>query len=320
MMATPNVSRALLCCGLLIVFCLHQRTAAAQGLAADSVRDVDVCSVLKDPVSFDGQLIHLRGTLNFEFEGATVKDDSCKQTLFHTAIWWDYGGTPISAGQQDAARINAMMKPVVKDSAFEEFTARSYARRQQRPDGLRCNSARECAYYDVTATFIGRFFAGKKQPNRRFSSFGHKGCCHLFVIEQISNVVAERTPVPPDDQTFLCSNETWPGEFEYAPAPHMSLQDATALRVAANKKFISDQIHLHDGGAFDQSLESQSPWDYFGLNGSVTWSAPDLLTTYRVEFPTPSARRKAAKQKDEQLTTSPINVNVTRERCEPAPR
>lgn len=250
-----------------------------------------------------------------EFEGDDVDDEACHLKPFHTTIWWSYGGDRILASEPDAERIQATAKQLLRDASFEDFIEHMRTRRKLRPDGQVCNSRRECAFYDVVATFTGRFFAGKKRPDGTLGGFGHRGCCHLFVLEQISDVASNRTDVPSDDQQFSCGRETWQGEFPPIVTSHLSLPEAASIRIAANKKFLSDQIRLHDGSLFDAAVDYRSPQSYLGLTGRVTWSSPDLLTTYFVQFPwVPPSKRNS---KHQSLPDSPIPVSVVRERCEP---
>lgn len=114
--------------GFWCVFFLHLASIIASGqlTPVDTVRDVDVCAVLKDPGSFDGQTIRLRGRLTFEFESHVVDDGSCTLPLLHTAIWWHFGGDRMLPSE--ARRTRGLITPVLRDTAFEEFMDRTSAR------------------------------------------------------------------------------------------------------------------------------------------------------------------------------------------------
>lgn len=290
------------------VFFLHLTSivAPAQSTPAHSVRDVDVCAVLKDPGSFDAQSIRLRGRLSLEFEGDVVDDSSCTLPLLHTGIWWHYGGDPMLPSE--ARRTRGLVTPVLRDTAFEEFRARTSARRVRRPDGDSCGTYRECSFYDVTATFTGWFFAGKMHPGP--GGFGHMGCCDLFVVEQVSDVAATRTKVPNEDEKFSCSNTTWQSEYQAVRIANL------AENAAANKQFLIEQMRGHGDASLIDAMEPSPSWHYLQLTGWLMWSSPDLLITYKVEFPNLHAVKKPKKHHPASLS-GPITVNVTRERCEP---
>jgi hypothetical protein len=152
----------------------------------------------------------------------------------HTGIWWNYGGEMVPALEPEASRIRKLTGPILKDESFADFETRVHAHRSLRPDGQPCYSYRACAFYDVVGTFTGVFFAGDlKNPQGRMPGYGHMGCCHLFVIEQISDVDATKTPVPSDDTKFTCRSESWQSEF--------SRQETHDLEthLAGNRKFLA---------------------------------------------------------------------------------
>jgi len=280
-----------------------------QAPSNDSIREVEVCQILRGPDKFDGQTVRFRGRLELEFEGDGVNDNACGLPLLHTGIWWTYGGEPLIASQSEAKQIQSMTSPVVRDAQFSQFEARTHEHRARRPDGNACRSHHECAYYDVVATFTGRFFAGKMRPGRtRPGGFGHMGCCHLFVIEQVGNVDAQRTAVPIDAQNFSCTSTTW--QSEYAAAAVSSIEG----RVAANRQFLADQMRDHGDAALVEAMD-RFFWPYLGLGGRLTWASPDLLTTYTAQFPQESYSKK---KKHAKPPAKPIVMSVTREHCEAA--
>jgi hypothetical protein len=281
-----------------------------QAQALDSIQEVEVCQVLNDPGAFDGRKLRFRGRLEFEFEGHHVSDADCGLPLVHIGIWWAYGGEPWLAPQADTKRIQALTSQVLKNADFDNLHALVHAHRALRPDGEICGSHRACAYYDVVATYTGRFFAGRMRQGRTLTNgFGHMGCCHLFVIERVSEVVARRTSVPDDGLKFSCASTSWQSEYPAVPAEN---RDA---RLAANKQFLLDQLRPHGDESMIQTIESDSPWHYLGLTGYLVLSSADLLTTYTAQFPN-SPHPEKAKKNHLSATAAPIIVNVTRERCE----
>jgi hypothetical protein len=292
--------------GLPVLLLFSSCLAVSQSVTNDPVHDVEVCQLLQNPETFDGQIVRFRGHLQFEFEGHRVDDTSCHLPLLHRGIWWSYGGEYWVANQSEKKRIESLTSPTVKDAQFDEFRTRTTEHRRSRPDGRECTSRRECAYYDVMATFVGRFFAGRwtwSKGNIRSGGFGHMGCCHLFVIEQISDVVAKRTAVPDDAMTYTCSSTEWQSDY---PRKVTSILDE---RAEQNREFLAEQMRTHDDTELADSMDIGPSWHYIGFTGSVTYSSPDLLTSYTLQFaPLPKRKRPAN-------DTAPMRVTITSERC-----
>lgn len=160
----------------------------------------------------------------------------------------------------------------------------------------------------MTATFTGWFFAGKMHPGP--GGFGHMSCCDLFVIEQVSDVAATLTKVPYQDEKFSCSSTTWQSEYQAVRVADL------AKNAAANREFLIQQMQTHNDSSLVETAKSTSPWSLLALTGWLIWSSPDLLTTYKVEFPNLPAVKKP-KRHQPPLMSGPITVNVMRERCEP---
>lgn len=297
---------------LLLALITAPRLSFSQGEDNEPIRDVEVCQILNNPDAFDGMRVRFRGQLDFEFEDHAIGDRACALPFIHTGVWWTYGGEPLLAHQPGMKKIRAMTSPVLQDSQFDEFRERIRAYRRKRPDGEACRSHRECAYYDVVATYTGRFFAGKKMPGRTIAGgFGHFGCCHLFVVEQVSEVDARRTSVPDEEQKFSCTSTSWQSEY---PAVTVGSRDA---RSAANKQFLIDQVRAHGDDSLIEALESESPWELLGITGYLVLSSPDLLTRYTAGFPQYARHLKKAKKPESPAAAAPIVMNVTRERCVP---
>jgi hypothetical protein len=178
-------------------------------------------------MAFDGQIVRFRGRLEFEFEGSAVDDSACGLPVFHSRIWWQYGGEGVIALSSKAKHIQSTTSPVLKDAQFELFQKFVHPRRSRRPDGEDCHNHHECAYYEVVATYTGRYFATTisnepEPPSDRF----RRGCCDQLVIEQVAAVEAQPTS---EGQTFSCSSTSWQTEY---PAVRISSFDE---RVTANR-------------------------------------------------------------------------------------
>ena len=277
----------------------------------NSPRDVEVCELTKNPTAYDKQLVRVRGRLEFEFEGQTVDDRICGMPLWHTGIWWSYGDDILQTPSRETKRIQPIVSPTLRDHSFQTFEEYSRLRRAVLPDKSHCRSHRECAYYDVIATFTGKFFAREPRPHRGLTGFGHMGCCHLFVIEQVSDVSVQRTPVPPDDQAFSCTTTAW--QSEYPVTAVSSINE----RVERNRQFLMDQARSHGDDSLADKMKSGSQWQFVGLTGSFIWSSPDLLTTYAAQFPKSVLTLRKKRDKQPEPTMAPLLMNVSREYCEP---
>lgn len=286
--------------------------AFGRALSPQSIFDADVCDLVKTPSKFDGQTVRFRGSLIFEFEGDVVDLAACNLpsgiTSAYRGIAWQYGGDRIAAPAKLATRIEQLTSPILRDAQLEDFQSHARAFRARRPDGEQCHSYRECRYYDLVATFTGKFFAGWMQPGRtNVGGYGSRGCCHLFVIEEVSDVAASRTSVPDGNRKFACTSDSW--QSDYPVASLSTAQD----RVAANREFMADQIRTHG----DENLVDvlRYNWYSLGLDGRLVFSSPDLLTTYTAQFPQ-VPRSERARHRTE-AARAPITMNVSRERCQP---
>lgn len=281
----------------------------AQSEMNGSSHRVDVCELLRTPSAYDGKAVQIRGKLKFDFEGKEVDDSACGLALSHTAIWWTYGGTPPFSQEARRNRISESARPVLRDAQFIEYNERIQAHRNKLLDGEMCRTHKTCGYYDVLATFTGRFFASPMIP-RQLSGYGHMGCCHLFVVEQISEVDARRTAVPDDALRFTCTSSSW--QSPYPKTVFTNWGD----RITTNREFLRDQLQSHGDEALLDVLGSESGWDLLGLAGYLQLTSPDLQTTYTAHLP---ARPKAKKPKKHQPPPPdvPMLANINRERCEP---
>ena len=299
-------------CGILVLSL--NLFAFSQTPPESEPRDVQVCELLRNPRSFDRQLVRFRGQLDSEFEDNTVNDPECGLPLWHTGIWWSYGDEVLHTASRRTRPIQPLVSLILRDTSFETFEEHAHLRRTMLPDGQPCRFRGDCAYYDVVATFTGKFFAGERPPRRRLSGFGHMGCCHLFVIEKISDVVVQRTPVPPDDQAFSCTATEWQSEY---PATAVSSFDE---RVRMNRQFLMDQARSHGDAVLADKIKTDSLQQFVGLTGTLACSSPDLLTTYTATFPQPylNLKKKRHKQTEPPSPVPPL-MNVSRERCEPVP-
>ena len=242
-------------------------------------REVNLCDLLRNPNPYDGQRIRVSGEANRDFEDFSLHGGECGSQA--RRIWLQYGDEKTNAGAEVGHRF-IQAAPVTKDGAYEFFAQRVSQQRLLAPDLKPCGGP-QCHYYRASATFTGRFFAGvepgRASGRKTFVGFGHGDCCHLLVIEQVSDVRAERTQVPVGGQ-FQCSTETWsPGSL--GPAGD------------ANQMFAIIAKHWGDDA-------SQGT-----ISGTGSWIAADLLTSYSVDTVMPADKKNAGDPK----------TTVTRESC-----
>jgi hypothetical protein len=136
---------------------------ACAGVAAAQAAQTTVCAVLKDPASFNGKLVTIKGTAAAGFDEFILKDEDCGLPV--NGIWLDYPpGTKGKAGPialvvlQPAknfagAYTAATRTPVTltKDKYFKQFDSMLAQTHTKDP-----GTCLGCARYEVTATVTGR--------------------------------------------------------------------------------------------------------------------------------------------------------------------
>lgn len=240
---------------------------AAAGRAQVPV-DVRLCDLVKEPQKYSDKLVRVRGQVSLAFEDFSLRPADCGEGR---SIWLAYGGdepTPTISSVNDqerksgsVLRVHGMPVPLQRDASLELFRRRLAAQRLARPDGSSCYD-RECYLYDVTATLTGVFAAAQD----RFPRYGHLGCCHLLVIEQVASVDARRTEVPAGGR-FTCSTETW--EMSAAQAQQAFAAAAGQLQLVASHW--ADHI---DGPQVTARPYADVP----------SWQSGDLLRKYTLRF------------------------------------
>lgn len=148
--------------GVLLVFC----SMFAKALPAQVV-ETSVCEVLANPVSFDGKIVRIKGTVVAGFDEFIIQGPGCNQAV--NAIWLSYPeGTKGKAGpaafvQLQLGRNNPASVPSVtrttvnidKNKDFKEFDSLLSA--SAKVNGM-CLG---CVRNKVAATLVGRLDAVK---------------------------------------------------------------------------------------------------------------------------------------------------------------
>jgi len=269
---------------------------------------VSFCDLAANPQAFDGQWIQVHGRISLAFEDFTLWEQGCDKPLTRS-VWLEYGGdeeTPTKFCCGDHSRpkgkdvsVRGQTIPLVRDAQMEEFIRKVRDRRGRQANGQPCEGS-ICNFYQQSATLTGFFLAAPEDPKGGSKGYGHLGCCHLLVIYRVSDVVAERTPVPLDSASFTCTTQTWQAEMPEGA----ELRDPRV----SSRKFLAQQMRKHGDGDLVESMQNTISKDA-GLNGRLDWTSPDLQTIYSASLP----KRSSGQQK----TGKPPAMTVTRQRCVP---
>jgi hypothetical protein len=281
------------------------------GVPATPPATVAFCDLLANPQAFDGQWLQVRGRISLGFEDFTLGEPGCDKPLTR-AIWLEYGGdeeTPTTFCCGDHTRpkghdivVRGQTIPLVRNASMAEFLQKVAARRSRRANAEPCGSAR-CNLYTVSATLTGLFLAAPEDPHGELKGYGHLGCCHLLVIERVSDVVAARTPVPLDTVSFTCTTETWQAEMPEGA-------DLRDPRVAG-QRLLAREMRKHGDGDLVEIMQNTISKDA-GSGGALEWTSPDLETMYSVLLPRRSPRKMRSS-----AGGKPAIMTATRERCVP---
>ena len=164
--------------------------ACALGFCEEPI-DAAVCQVKANPPAYNHKLVRLTGFVSHDFEDFTFFDPSCPESPW---VWLEYGGTTGSGtvyccpGAPDRKRRNKMVVegisiPLIVDKQFREFD-----KAIQPP----FRSGNHGAI--IHATLVGRYFAGQQSDlwkDKRWTGFGHMGCCTLLAIQQVEQADTE---------------------------------------------------------------------------------------------------------------------------------
>jgi hypothetical protein len=231
------------------------------------------CELMQNPAKYANQTVEVRARISIGFEDFTLVAPNC--TGDPPPVWLAFGGdepTPIMSMVNDPERkpgsvlkVNGQPIPLQRDAALDLFRRRLLARRL-RLDGRACGGSPYL--YRVTATITGAFFTRGK-----YGGYGHMGFNHLLVIQQVSDVVAERTTVPAGGR-FTCSSDTWSipsAEDQTLKASltpcHYDCDPASAKEITAVADHWNDSPNLTQG-------------TYSKFSDASLWCSEDSLKSY----------------------------------------
>jgi len=124
--------------------------------------DATVCDILKDPASFNGKIVRIKGTVSAGFDRFTIEGTGCNQLI--NGIWLSYPeGTKAKAGpvavvelqpaHNFTGTVNAAERaPVILDKSkdFKQFDSLLSAQFKENAMCLACSK------FKVSATLVGR--------------------------------------------------------------------------------------------------------------------------------------------------------------------
>jgi len=179
------------------------------GLAAAAgaqVVDTDVCAIVKNPVSFDGKIVRIKGIAVAGYDQFIIKDANvCGFPV--DGIWLEYPtGTHGKAGAvalvtaQPARNYSGPYKaptrtPVVLDKGKDFKTFDSLLSQPRKGPGM-CLG---CVKSSVSATFVGRLDAVasatlKRDKDGKITDFGGFGNANAYPARLVLQSVADITP------------------------------------------------------------------------------------------------------------------------------
>ena len=199
----------------------------ACGLHAQTV-DTTVCEVLSKPLSFNGKIVRIKGTVSAGFDHFIIKGDQCGHKI--NGIWLSYPeGTKAKSGPAAVVQIQAAKNftgevpavqqiPVTldkKDKEFKEFD--SLLSTPNKGEGL-CLG---CIRYEVSATLVGRLDAVESATLQRDKAgkivgIGGFGNLNAYKARLVLQSVSEVTPKEIDYSKVIAASK---GESSASQGP-----------------------------------------------------------------------------------------------------
>jgi len=192
------------------------------GLRAQAV-DTTVCAVLKNPKSFDGKIVRIKGTVAAGFDQFIIKDADCGAQV--NAIWLSYPqGAKGKAGPlavlevQPAHNFSGSFTPVTrtpvsleKNKDFKQFDS-MLAQAHNKGAGM-CLG---CTRYEVTATLVGRLDGVadallKRDAAGKIVGFGGFGNLNGYPARLVLQSVSD---VSPKEVDFSSSDNITKGDLK----------------------------------------------------------------------------------------------------------
>ncbi len=254
------MKRFMVLMGLLLTFAcgLHAQAAAPPAGPVE----VKVCDVVKNPASFDGKMVRIKGTVVAGFDEFVIKDAADPNCGFPVnAIWLSYpqgskaksGPVAIMTAQPAhnfAGTLNTPTRTPVTLDKSKDFKQFDSLLAQPHQKGL--DMCLGCARYEVTATLVGRLdtvadAAVKRDASGKIVGFGGFGNMNAYPARL---VLASVSDVAPKEIDYSKTDAISKGDSAMGPPPGSGggseFDDpfAAALRLAS---------HVAAGPAADQT-------------------------------------------------------------------
>jgi hypothetical protein len=242
--------------------------ASACGLHAQAAAspagpiDVKVCDVVKNPASFDGKMVRIKGTVVAGFDEFVIKDAADPNCGYPVnGIWLSYpqgskaksGPVAIMTAQPAhnfAGTLNTPTRTPVTLDKSKDFKQFDSLLAQSHQKGL--DMCLGCARYEVTATLVGRLdgvadAAVKRDASGKIVGFGGFGNMNAYPARL---VLASVSDVAPKEIDYSKTDAVTKGQSAMTPppgsggGPEFDDPFAAALRLAA---------HVAAGPAADQT-------------------------------------------------------------------
>jgi hypothetical protein len=155
---------------------------------SEDILTTTACEIIANPPAFNHKLVKLTGTVYQGMEKFSLSVASCEAEKVGnwTGIWVEYGGLvrtgakyccgiPLDRDRPTELEIEGVPTSLVENDLFRAFDSRVQLKGH------------------ASATFIGRYFSGKKDWSHRGSEymwggFGHMGMYSLLVVQEVTCV------------------------------------------------------------------------------------------------------------------------------------
>lgn len=191
------------------------------------VVDTTVCDILKNPTSFNGKIVRIKGTVTAGFDQFVVRGPACGPHI--SDIWLSYPeGTKAKAGPAAVVEMQPAQNfagtvapeqrtPVVLDKSkdFKQFDS-ALAQTHNKGAGM-CLG---CARYQVSATLVGRLDAVadptiKRDASGKITDFGGFGNMNMYparlVLQSVSDVAPKELDYAAADSEIKGDMSTFSG-------------------------------------------------------------------------------------------------------------
>jgi len=222
---------------------------ATCGLNAQAV-DTTVCAVLKDPASFNGKTVRIKGTVVAGFDQFVVNDGDCGLNV--NGIWLSYPpGAKAKSGpiamvelkpahnfDGKAAPVTLPAVALTRDKAFKQFDSLLTQRHDQ--NGALCLG---CPRYQVQATLVGRLdsvaAAGvQRDASGKIVSLSGFGNLNAYPARLVLESVADVTPKEVDYSASDAAVKKAQSDNSGVNAMYQGMVDQAGAQAGQGQRFV----------------------------------------------------------------------------------